>query len=658
MGRKRGTAAKAAPEHPVDVSMDGVFERSIRPRMSVLQVMCAAAVPVETVDGRQISRETQESQFQAGNIGQGTTVASQFQAGIMGQGNAVDVHASSLLRSGHFVMVNNELAKSRRHRETFNQLPSGKNKEITNASSYVGQGHAGEGEKRPPSPAKAEKSKPEPVRAESNDGNGAGKGVGACKPRSGMKGAIKLAKASNDLRRAKEAFRKKFLAQGTLLARNAKRKKIKELLDILCGEDHFPATQELILGVATALDEAQLQSGDQYIHELKLMHIESGHEWSSPLERQLFLCKKALRRHRGPEIRAKEFQIADISEEVWLQKFSKKGQYVRPAWFYAMAVLWMLRACEATELRMGDVEVDCDKREVAITVRKSKTDQAAKGMKRTLVCCGRQSCKRECPFALAVMALAERPNGKEADHLFAVKGRSKRDRAHTAKCWAETLNRGITGHSARRSGAMFYTRKGMDVQDISFLGRWRSSAVFRYMEEAMQEKPMNAKLKEPKEDEVKLSVVNHTQAMENWSASLSGEATRAPSTPAPGTPAPRTPAPGTPNPVKLPENPEDSELWATSWGRSRKKVVHWVTKASWQSDLNQWATACGWHFAQRAVKVTLSKIPPANTPKCIKCERLKELRDKSPGGVGLAQIVSVELDAVLQKESKQDIVQV
>ena len=45
---------------------------------------------------------------------------------------------------------------------------------------------------------------------------------------------------------------------------------------------------------------------------------------------------------------------------------------------------------------------------------------------------------------------------------------------------------------------MHYTHEGMDVAGIMFLGRWRSSAVFRYIEEAMQEMPANRKLLEEK----------------------------------------------------------------------------------------------------------------------------------------------------------------
>lgn len=254
-------------------------------------------------------------------------------------------------------------------------------------------------------------------------------------------------------------------------------------------------------------------------------------------------------------------------------------------------------------------------------------------------------------------ALADRPNGKAEDYLFAVMSGAKRGRAHTAKCWSKELHQDLTGHSARRSGAMFYTRKGMDIQDISFLGRWRSSAVFRYMEEAMQEHPMNARVVEVSEKEIKESVVNHTQSLERWTDKLVGSEAIPPSTPAPRTPAPGTPgpAPGTPGPVVIPNDPEDLGLWATSWTRAKKKVTHVVLKASWQLDLNEWATACGWHFAQRSVKVSLSKSPPANAHRCIKCEKVRELRDKVPEGAVLAQLVSNELDPLLPKGSSNRI---
>jgi hypothetical protein len=53
------------------------------------------------------------------------------------------------------------------------------------------------------------------------------------------------------------------------------------------------------------------------------------------------------------------------------------------------------------------------------------------------------------------------------------------------------------------------------------------------------------------------------------------------------------------------------------------------------------------------VKVALSKTPPSSAHKCIKCNKVKELRDKVPGGAGLAQLLSSDLDTVLQINPNQ-----
>ena len=52
----------------------------------------------------------------------------------------------------------------------------------------------------------------------------------------------------------------------------------------------------------------------------------------------------------------------------------------------------------------------------------------------------------------------------------------------------------MTGHSARRSGAVEYVRKGLPLQALSFLGRWKSGVVLNYAEEALQEVPIETHL--------------------------------------------------------------------------------------------------------------------------------------------------------------------
>ena len=118
--------------------------------------------------------------------------------------------------------------------------------------------------------------------------------------RNGVKGSldIVLAGKPRELRKAKETFVKRFLAANTLAAKNSKRGRVMEIAEAArCGKV-FPLTRDIITFVGTALDEAKIQSGDQYINELKLMHIEDGHNWSAPLERQMFLVKLAFKRHK------------------------------------------------------------------------------------------------------------------------------------------------------------------------------------------------------------------------------------------------------------------------------------------------------------------------------------------------------------------------
>eukprot|EP00435_Cladocopium_sp_Y103_P026006 s2244_g6.t1 len=552
--------------------------------------MCAAAMPSEPAVGRLnagVDGAT-EAQFPMGNGGQQTLWSQRPE-----HARHSENFAKSFLRSGHFLAVNDELARVKRAKEVNHQLSSGRALQgppITKSQNTEPRELVGG-----PRPSKAvtgtatKSSRASTVSAGGDDRDGEGKSRRRDSQKPGMKEAVKLARAPNDLKKAKEAFKKKFLAKGTLLAKNAKRRKVSELLTAILGEEHFPV--------------------NQYIHEVKLMHIEAGYEWGAPLERQLFLCKKALKRHRGPEVRAKELQLADISQDVWDEKQIHKGDYIRPAWMYAMAVLWMLGACEVTDLRMGDVEVDFERKVVALKIRKSKTDQSAKGATRTLACCGRQSCSRECPWTTAVQLLSERPNGKANDFLFATNGRVKRDRAHTARCWAKTIDKDLTGHARK-------------TNELQVSGSQRRGG--------------------------KVLGGEHAQSLERWTEKLTAAAPR--------TPAPQTPArvaPGTPRPLTIPEDPEAMELWATSWARGRKRVAHFVTRASWQVDLNEWATACGWHFAQRAVKVSLAKEVPPNAQVCLKCEKVRELRDGVTRGAELAQLVTNDLCQLLPSKGER-----
>ena len=416
--------------------------------------------------------------------------------------------------------------------------------------------------------------------------------------------ATKLAENHSWREKSRLAFTKKFYTPGTLAAKNTKRKRVGEIMEAL--ETTFPLGTADLVTIASVLDAAGLKAGDQYLAEAKAMHVEAGNSWSDVLEAHMGLCKRALRRGKGPECRAKEVRIQDIPDGKWELCTVAAKNPRRVAWSYAWATMWMLRSAEAAEVKVGHVTLDGGGKRVRLNIPKSKTDQGAVGTSRTLGCCGLEACSKECPVALAVRALAEQPNADPEDPLFPDYEGNPVTKIQLVTSWTKHLDEHMTGHSARRSGAMMYTRAGVDIQTVGFLGRWKSSAVFRYVEEAMKEMPLN------KQNQVVLG----TRQSEG----------RGPDKENPGSKV-DTCLQVTPNQPEPPTEGKDLQLWAVS--RSRDKLtIHKVKEASWNIPLNEWKTVCGWHFARHNVKVELTRCPSASASLCCKCDRLGEMRDE------------------------------
>ena len=98
---------------------------------------------------------------------------------------------------------------------------------------------------------------------------------------------------------------------------------------------------------------------------------------------------------------------------------------------------------------------------------------------------GQAHVKGACAWWLAVQALSE-SGAAEDGPLFPTTEGKPCSRLQLAASWQKEINGEMTGHSGRRSGAMMYARSGLQLFDIAFLGRWKSSAVMRYIEEAME----------------------------------------------------------------------------------------------------------------------------------------------------------------------------
>ena len=293
-----------------------------------------------------------------------------------------------------------------------------------------------------------------------DDRSGGGGGAG---DRS-LKDAIRRARNQEWRSRIRKTFTGKFYTPSTLAAKNTKRKRVVEILEAM--ETTFPLGINDLVGLASVLDAASMKAGDQYLAEAKAMHVEASFDWSGAMEAHLTMCRRALRRDRGPETRAKEVKLQDTEEETWEMSILSRRNPQRVAWSYAWAVVWMLRATEAANVLVHHVSLDRAGRKVTLHIPKSKTDQEAAGTDRTLGCCGQNPCGRHCPVTLAVRALADRPEAKPEDPMFPdYEGRTV-SKLQMVTAWTKHLDPGMTGHSARRSGAMLYTRMGLDVQTV------------------------------------------------------------------------------------------------------------------------------------------------------------------------------------------------
>ena len=138
---------------------------------------------------------------------------------------------------------------------------------------------------------------------------------------------------------------------------------------------------------------------------------------------------------------------------------------------------------------------------------------------------------------------------------------------------------------------MFYTKEGLNLTDIMFLGRWKSAAVLRYMEEAMAELPVN-KRPQAITPEIEVPVANPgcevpERPMQSEDVSTARQLVKGPEIKAQGS--------------------SKKPLSAVPRGR-RGNVSNRVGKASWGLPISEWTTLCGWHFAKANAKVELTRF--------------------------------------------------
>ena len=213
--------------------------------------------------------------------------------------------------------------------------------------------------------------------------------------------------------------------------------------------------------------------------------MEQGHSESDSLNRLIWLAKKSVARKLGPVKRALEVKIVDVDKSLWLCN-EHLGIWF-PALAYAWAVIFMLRCAEVAAVQWAHVCADKAKKVIKDI---SKTDQSGWGVRRTLGCCGLRRCAWTCAWKVW-NEITDRVKEK-SDFIFLEKFEGPKSTRMMAQAWKSKLNGEMSGHSARRSGAMMYVRASFARSRLP--GRWKSNIVLTYAEEALEEVPANQRI--------------------------------------------------------------------------------------------------------------------------------------------------------------------
>ena len=463
-----------------------------------------------------------------------------------------------------------------------------------------------------------------------------------------FRAALEIARNKDLMAQAVSELKKDFWADSNRQAQASKRKLVIELAQAVGGEWWTPPlTESVVVGVAAALKAAGLKTAASLLNELKLWHVDQGHSVTDSLERLLSLAKKSVARNLGPVKRALEVKIAEIDRGVW--QCSRHMEVCEPILAYAWAVIFMLRCAEVAAVRWTHVFADKSKKLITLRIPISKTDQAGWGVRRTLGCCGWRKCSWACAWKVWSEIL-ERSTSK-SEFVFVEDYEGAKSTRKVALAWKSKVNSNMSGHSARRSGAMMYVRAGLPLQEVAFLGRWKSNVVLSYAEEALEEVPANQRI-------VPGPKAAKTKEFQCW------KAPRTPGTPQPDfgcdTPVPMTPqaviwGATTPRDVEEGAKPvpldggislldscSPKELWVYSVRDNRRDpTLHLVTVAGWDMPMSGWKTACGWPFAVNRAEAAFVYKADITKKKCRKCLNNRKGRD---------MVNEVELWRLKQKE--------
>ena len=289
---------------------------------------------------------------------------------------------------------------------------------------------------------------------------------------------------------AKLGIEKDFYANSSRGAKESRKTTVRKLM--ACGEKGKVALDPTrIKQLSTVLKELGYKSGSVYLSEAKLMHIEEGGDWTALLDRTHKLCVRALNRGKGPKKKAPEIPL-EVRKEAAERVAGQEGEVRFGRELFIFAMVWMLREVELVDFYTSSLLFNFPEKRVTLCWDVSKTDPSAEGIRRTLQCWCGGACSPECPFWVSwnLVSKIEAVRGTGSRLALTLRDKTPK-KQQTIASWRKVFGMKVTGHSARRTGALGYIRDGWEVSQVGFLGRWKSDMILEYAREALETMPVN-----------------------------------------------------------------------------------------------------------------------------------------------------------------------
>eukprot|EP00435_Cladocopium_sp_Y103_P008965 s2500_g2.t1 len=304
---------------------------------------------------------------------------------------------------------------------------------------------------------------------------------------------LAIARRASTSKNAMKELEEGFASNTSRAAKKATRNTVCSVFREARHSSGFPPSTEKLKLLAGVLKAAKYRAASNYLGEYKLMAIEQGHEWTNQLERMLSLCKRSAGRAIGPGKKAAEVPTCEVGEYFATRaKPDARRKVPLSAELFDFGVIWMLREVELAAIQKSHIKLLFDTKVIKFTLPVSKMDQGGHSVTRVLQClCNKSVCDVACPFFVTVRLL-DRMAALGLERACVTQAGKAATKAQLIGDWKKIFGTKVSGHSARRTGALRYIRQGWAIAQVAYLGRWKSSVIYEYAMEALESLPVNS----------------------------------------------------------------------------------------------------------------------------------------------------------------------